>query len=142
MVLLGDLGLESDDPAFFTRAGDPSVPLRFATWSPEGDRFLSVFADVNGEEAQRTLHMHDGDTGDRLPEESIVSTIRIQGESGVAFRGNVATRLPPGAADTLRVMAGSTTPETFSSVEQQAFPMKRFIVGRDRIRVKVRPDIK
>jgi hypothetical protein len=54
----------------------------------------------------------------------------------------VATRLPPGAADTLRVMAGSTTPETFSSVEQQAFPMKRFIVGRDRIRVKVRPDIK
>ena len=77
-----------------------------------------------------------------FPEESIVSTIRIQGESGVAFRGNVATRLPPGAADTLRVMAGSTTPETFSSVEQQAFPMKRFIVGRDRIRVKVRPDIK
>ena len=77
-----------------------------------------------------------------FPEESIVSTIRIQGESGGAFRGNVATRLPPGAADTLRVMAGSTTPETFSSVEQQAFPMKRFIVGRDRIRVKVRPDIK
>ncbi len=77
-----------------------------------------------------------------FPEESLVSTIRIQGESGAAFRGNVATRLPPGALDTLRVSAGSTSVETFGSVEQTSFPMKRFIVGRDRVRVKVRPDIK
>jgi hypothetical protein len=77
-----------------------------------------------------------------FPEESIVSTISLQGESGAAFKSQVATRLPPGALDTLRVTAGSTTPQTFGSVQQQSFPMKKFIVGRDRIRVRVRPDIK
>jgi hypothetical protein len=77
-----------------------------------------------------------------FPEESIVSTISLKGEGGAAYKSQVATRLPPGALDTLRVMAGSTTPQTFGSVEQQSFPMKKFIVGRDRIRVRVRPDLK
>ena len=48
-----------------------------------------------------------------------------------------------GTADsTLRVGASSVVPETFSSVQQTSHPMKRFIIGRDRVRVKIRPNVK
>lgn len=77
-----------------------------------------------------------------FPEESIVATVRLRGEAGAAFRGNVATRLPPGALDSLKVTASSIGPETFSAVQQTSFPMKRFIVGRDRVRVKIRSNVK
>ncbi len=76
------------------------------------------------------------------PEESMVATIKLKGESGAAFRGQIATRLPPGAADTVRITSSSTGPETFGAVQQLSFPMKRFIVGRDRVRVHVRDSIK
>jgi len=81
-------------------------------------------------------------TDPTFPEESLVATIRLKGENGAAFRGNVAERLPPGALDTLKVSASSIGPETFGSVQQTSHPMKRFIVGRDRVRVKVRPNVK
>jgi hypothetical protein len=77
-----------------------------------------------------------------FPEESLVATIRLKSENGAAFRGNVATRLPPGALDTLRVTAGSVGPDTFGSVQQTTHPMKTFVVGRDRVRVRVRPLLK
>ncbi|MFO0555023.1 MAG: SpoIVB peptidase S55 domain-containing protein [Polyangiaceae bacterium] len=77
-----------------------------------------------------------------FPEESIVATIRLQTEGGAAFRGNVAERLPPGALDTIKVSASSVGPETFGSVQQTSHPMKMFIVGRDRVRVHVRANIK
>jgi len=77
-----------------------------------------------------------------FPEESMVATIKLKGESGAAFRGQVATRLPPGAADTVRITSSSVGPETFGSVQQTSFPMKRFVVGRDRVRVQIRDSVK
>jgi len=77
-----------------------------------------------------------------FPEESIVATVRLRGENGAAFRGNVAGRLPPGALDVLKTSASSIGPETFGSVQQTSHPMKRFIVGRDRVRVKIRNNVK
>ncbi|MBK6519189.1 MAG: hypothetical protein IPG04_34890 [Polyangiaceae bacterium] len=76
------------------------------------------------------------------PEESLVATVRIKGQGGASFRGNVATRLPPGALDQLKTSATSIGPDTFGAVQQTSHPMKRFIVGRDRVRVKVRPNLK
>jgi len=76
------------------------------------------------------------------PEDSLVATVRLHGESGAAFRGNVATRLPPSAMDSLKTTASSIGPETFGSVQQTSHPMKRFIIGRDRVRVKIRPNVK
>ncbi len=75
-------------------------------------------------------------------EDSIVATVRLRGEMGASFRGNVATRLPPGAVDALNTTASSIGPDTFGSVQQTAHAMKRFIVGRDRVRVKIRPNVK
>ncbi len=81
-------------------------------------------------------------TNPTFPEESIVATLRLQDESGAAFKGRVATRLPPGALDTLKTSASSIAPETFGSVQQTSFPMQRFVVGHDRVRVKVRAALK
>ena len=79
--------------------------------------------------------VHDG-----LPfdSESIVATIRLK-ENGAAFAGKVASRLPPGAIDTLRPATATDAPETFVAQVQTPIPMKRFVVGRDTVRVKVRP---
>jgi hypothetical protein len=70
--------------------------------------------------------------------ESIVATFRLR-ENGAAFGGQVASRLPPGAIDTLRPANATDAPETFVAQVQTAIPMKRFIVGRDTVRAKVRP---
>ncbi len=77
--------------------------------------------------------MHDG--------ESVVATIRLR-EAGATFAGKLASRLPAGAVDTLRSASDSEGPEMFASVTHHVVPMKRFVVGRDTVRVKVRPVLK
>lgn len=77
-----------------------------------------------------------------FPEESIVATVRLKGQGAAAYRGQIATRLPPGAIDTLRSSTSSVAPETFAAVDQTSHPVQRFVVGRDRVRVKVRPVLK
>ena len=73
--------------------------------------------------------------------ESIVITIRLK-ENGASFSGKLASRLPPGAVDTLRSATDSDGPEVFAAMTYQVVPMKRFIVGHDTVRVKVRPVLK
>ena len=73
--------------------------------------------------------------------ESLVVTIRLK-EAGAAFGGQIASRLPPGAVDTLRTASASDGPEVFAAMSYQVVPMKRFIVGHDSVRVKVRPILK
>ncbi|MEJ7729315.1 MAG: hypothetical protein WKG00_08870 [Polyangiaceae bacterium] len=70
--------------------------------------------------------------------ESLVLTYRLK-DAGATYKNKLASRLPPSALDTLRPSSDSDAPETFGSVVQTAFPMKRFIVGRDTVRVEVRP---
>jgi hypothetical protein len=70
--------------------------------------------------------------------ESIVATFRLR-ENGAAYRGKMATRLPPGAIDTLRPSSQSDAPEIFAAQVQTAIPLKRFLVGRDSVHVSVRP---
>ncbi len=76
------------------------------------------------------------------PDESIVATIRLPGEAGASFRGNVAERLPPGALDALKTASTSLGPDTFGSYAETAFPMKEFVIGRDHVHVRVRPPVK
>jgi len=70
--------------------------------------------------------------------ESIVASFRLR-EAGAAYGGKIASRLPPGAADTLRPSSQSNAPETFAATVQTAVPLKRFVVGRDTVRAHVRP---
>jgi len=70
--------------------------------------------------------------------ESIVATFRLK-DNAAAYRGKIAARLPPGAIDTLRPSSASDAPEIFAAQVQTAVPLKRFIVGRDSVRVSIRP---
>jgi hypothetical protein len=57
---------------FITRNGDDQNRLQFASFSPKGDRVAAVYGDDNdGAPNPNTLWMLDGDTGVRLPDESI-----------------------------------------------------------------------
>src|SRR5262249_14638331 len=69
--------------------------------------------------------------------DTIVATFRLR-ESGAAYRGKLASRLPPRALDTLRPSTQSDAPETFASFVHTAIPLKRFVVGHDTVHVHVR----
>lgn len=77
-----------------------------------------------------------------LPKQSyapdvLIGAVRVGGH-GVAFRGQVATRLPPGALDTLRPLASSIAPEPVPSYARTTIPLGKFVVGSTSVRVKVR----
>ncbi|MGK3969057.1 SpoIVB peptidase S55 domain-containing protein [Sorangium sp. So ce118] len=70
--------------------------------------------------------------------ESVVATFKLR-ENGAAYRGKVASRLPPGAMDTLRPSSASDAPEAFGAQVQVPVSLKRFLVGKDTVSVTVRP---
>jgi hypothetical protein len=71
------------------------------------------------------------------PPDSLVASIKLPSH-GVALHGQVASRLPPGALDSLRPLHDTTSPEPFVSFVRKEIPMGRFIDGKDRVRVRVR----
>jgi hypothetical protein len=71
--------------------------------------------------------------------QSLVASFRLRGEAGAAFKGKLATRLPPGALDVLRPTSESDAPETFAAVVNVAVPMKKFVVGHDSVSVRIHP---
>lgn len=73
-----------------------------------------------------------------FPGETLVASYKLENEAGAAFRGQVATRLPPGAVDTLRSQTQSVAPEVYAAQMQVVIPIKGFIVGQDTVEVKVR----
>jgi hypothetical protein len=72
------------------------------------------------------------------PVDSIVASIKLA-EQGVAFHGQVAGRLPPGALDILRPATDTAAPEPFVSYVRTSIPIHRLLEGKDRVRIKVRP---
>jgi hypothetical protein len=61
---------------------------------------------------------------------------------GVAFKGHVAQRLPTFAVDALRTQYSDTGPDTFVSFGRTVVPLDRYIEGRDKLKVKVRPVVR
>jgi hypothetical protein len=76
-----------------------------------------------------------------FPLDSIVASIKLA-EHGVAFHGQVASRLPPSALDVLRPASDTVAPEPFVSYLRTAIPIGRFIDGKDRVRVHVKPVVR
>jgi len=72
------------------------------------------------------------------PIDSVVASIKMP-EHGVAFHGQVAGRLPPGALDSLRPASVTKAPEPFVSYVRTAIPIHRFLDGKDKVRVRIRP---
>jgi hypothetical protein len=72
------------------------------------------------------------------PVDSIVASIRLP-EQGVSTHGQVAERLPRGALDALRPLHDTSSPEPFVSYLRTAIPINRFLDGKDRVHLSVRP---
>jgi hypothetical protein len=72
------------------------------------------------------------------PIDSIIASIKLA-EHGVAFHGQVASRLPPGALDVLRTASDTAAPEPFVSYVRTAIPIHRLLEGKDRVHLHVRP---
>ncbi len=70
--------------------------------------------------------------------ESIVATFRLK-DAAAAYKGKIVSRLPPGALDMLRPSSASDAPEIFAAQVHTAVPLKRFLTGRDSVRVFIRP---
>jgi hypothetical protein len=60
----------------------------------------------------------------------------------VAFNGQVAKELPPGALDSLRQEASSFAPQPFESEQRQVIELPVFVVGEDTVSVKVKPQMR
>ena len=67
----------------------------------------------------------------------IVASVRVGGQ-GVAYKGQVATRLPPGALDTLRPQSSSIAPEPVPSYARTFIPLNQFVVGSTSVQIRVR----
>jgi len=61
---------------------------------------------------------------------------------GVTFQGHVAPRLPDFALDALRPAHGTIGPDPYPSYVRTFVPMDRYVEGRDKVRVKVRPVVR
>jgi hypothetical protein len=61
------------------------------------------------------------------------------GDGGLAHNGKIATSLPPGALDVLRPTTTSIAPEAFQTTTRQVVSLDRFLIGRDRVTVTIRP---
>ena len=72
-----------------------------------------------------------------FPPDSIVAAIKLP-EHGVSHRGLVASRLPPSALDVLRPARDTNAPEPFVAYARKSFPIRYFIEGKDRVKVRVR----
>jgi hypothetical protein len=71
------------------------------------------------------------------PPKSVVVSYSEGG--GLAFKGNVAKNLPPGALDALRPMSATVAPVTFKSEVRHVAMLSEFMTGQDSATVKVNP---
>lgn len=69
--------------------------------------------------------------------DALIAVFRLP-EHGAVFKGNVVSRLPASALDTLRGTGSSEAPETIATLSRHAFPIGKFVDGRDHVRVRVR----
>ncbi len=81
--------------------------------------------------------VHNLDVPGRPPRSLIVRYSGIG--STFAFRGRVAPNLPPGVADSLLATTSTILPTTYASAARSVFPTPYFVLGKERVTVKVRP---
>ncbi len=72
---------------------------------------------------------------------SIVVQFRVP-SSGIAYRGHVTQRLPTFTLDALRPQSSDTGPETFPSWSRTVVPVDLYVEGRDKIKIKVRGNLR
>jgi hypothetical protein len=69
---------------------------------------------------------------------SLVVKFSSQG-STLAYRGRVASRLPPGAVDVLSPTNSLLGPAAFAATSRSVHPLPFYVLGRERVTVTIRP---
>lgn len=72
-----------------------------------------------------------------MPPDVLVTAVKVGGQA-VAFKGQVASRLPPGAIDTLRSASSTVAPEPIPSYVRTVIPLNHFVSGKDSVKIHVR----
>lgn len=75
--------------------------------------------------------------GERFPSDALVLSVRVPGQ-GVTLRGRVVPSLPGSAFQMLRPSASSDSGEPLQNYVRTTVPVGRVVLGRDRVRVRVR----
>lgn len=71
------------------------------------------------------------------PDDALVVVVRMPGQ-GALIRGRTLYNLPSSAADALRPGASTDGAELMGNVRRTVVPLGRIVVGRDRVRLRVR----
>jgi hypothetical protein len=72
---------------------------------------------------------------------SIVLQFRVPG-MGVTFSGHVAGRLPSYALDALRPATSDAIPETYPAYSRTVVALDKYVEGRDKVKIRVRPVVR
>jgi hypothetical protein len=73
----------------------------------------------------------------RYPSDALVVSVRMPGQ-GVTLRGRVIPNLPGSALDALRPSVSTESGEPFQNFRRTVVPVGRVVLGRDRVRLRVR----
>ncbi|RYE79562.1 MAG: hypothetical protein EOO74_03525 [Myxococcales bacterium] len=73
--------------------------------------------------------------------DTLLAVYQLPG-AGLAFKGQIAPRLPASVADSIRTSNDSEGPESVPVIVRVPFAMGKFIEGRDAVRVRVRPSLR
>lgn len=73
----------------------------------------------------------------RFPDDALVVSVRMPGQ-GVTLHGRVIPNLPGSAFDALRPSVSTESGEPFPNYRRTVVPVGRVVLGRDRIRLRVR----
>jgi hypothetical protein len=78
------------------------------------------------------------ETRQSLPPKSLVLQYRVPGQ-GVTYNGHIAGRLPSFALDSLRPSTTDAIPDTYPVYARSVTLVDKYVEGRDKVRIKVRP---
>ncbi len=73
----------------------------------------------------------------RFPDDALVVSVKMPG-AGVTLRGRVVQNLPSSALDALRPGASTDGGDPVWNVRRTVVPVGRIVIGRDRVRLRVR----
>lgn len=73
----------------------------------------------------------------RFPDDALVVSVRMPGQ-GVTLHGRVIPSLPGSAMDALRPSVSTESGDPFQSYRRTVVPVGRVVLGRDRVRLRVR----
>ncbi len=73
----------------------------------------------------------------RFPDDALVVSVKMPG-SGVTLRGRVVQNLPSSALDALRPAVSTDGGDPVWNVRRTVVPVGRIVIGRDRVRLRVR----